>query len=352
MALKIGIIGCGSIGTLHCNSYKNMGDRVEFVACCDIVEEKAKRYAETYGFKKYYTDVHTMMAECELDAVSVTTWNAAHAECTVAALEGGANVLCEKPMAMNTAEALVMQAAAEKAGKLLMIGFVRRHGNDAATALDYIEGGYLGEIYHIDTTYMRCAGFPGNWFGDKAYSGGGPLIDLGVHMIDLSRYLAGNPKPVCVFGQTFSKLGPRDNLKSVPLPWTSSSNLPQPKFNVEDLVTAMIRFDNGMVMNVKASFSLHASRDSQTLDIYGTKGGLTLNPFVIHTEVGDRLADIQIKGNVGEGDFFTNEIRNFIDSVEGKAECKAPAKDGVELMRILDAIYQSAETGKSVDIMR
>ncbi len=352
MAIRLGIIGCGAIGNLHCLSYQKLGERVEFVACCDIVEEKAKDFVDRFGFKKYYTDAKTMMEECELDAVSVTTWNAAHMECTITALEGGANVLCEKPMAMNTAEALAMQAAAEKAGKLLMIGFVRRHGNDAETALDYIRGGYLGEIYHIDTTYLRCAGFPGNWFGNKELSGGGPLIDLGVHMIDLGRYLAGKPKPVTVFGVTFNKLGPRDNLKGVVLPWSASSDQPQPKFNVEDFVTAMIRFDNGMVMNVKASFSLHAEKDTGTLDMYGTKGGLTLAPFTIHTEMADRLVDVQVKGDTGTGEFFVAEMKNFLDACEGKAECKAPAEDGVELMRILDAIYQSAETGKSVDIIR
>lgn len=352
MAIKVGLIGCGAIANLHAQAYQKLGDRVELVACCDIIEERAKNYSERYGYKKTYTDAETMLAECDLDAVSVCTWNAAHAKCTIAALKAGVNVLCEKPMAMNTAEALEMQAEAEKAGKLLMIGFVRRHGNDAAAARDFIDKGFLGEIYHIKTSYLRRAGFPGNWFGDKAYSGGGPLIDLGVHMIDLSRYLAGNPKPVSVYGATFNKIGPRDNLKSVILPWQAETTIEKPEFNVEDLVTAMIRFDNGMVLCADASFSLNIKDDYQCLKIYGTKAGLDLTPFEIYSEENDMLADIKIRGNVGEGDFFGAEIRNFIDSIEGKAVCKAPAEDGVELMRILDAIYESAETGKSVDITR
>ena len=352
MAMKIGLIGCGSIGSCHAGAYKNLSDRVELVACCDIVEGRAKNYAERYGFEKYYTDINTMFEECELDAVSVCVWNSAHKDCTITALRNGANVICEKPMAMNTAEALEMQTEAEKAGKLLMIGFVRRHGNDAATALDFIKKDYLGEIYHMKASYIRRVGFPGNWFGDKEYSGGGPLIDLGVHIIDLCRYLAGNPKPVTVFGVTFDKLGARDNVRGNVPAWTAESTVDKPKFNVEDMAIATIRFDNGMVLSAEASFSLHVENDYQKIELFGTKAGLNLSPFTLYTECNDMLADVVIRGNVGCGDFFTEEIRNFLDSIEGKAECKAPAEDGVELMRILDAIYESARTGRSVDIVR
>lgn len=122
MATKLAIVGCGSIAHMHADAYKKLGDRVEFVACCDIEEERAKAFAERFGFAKYYTDEQQMFDECEIDAVSVCTWNSAHKECTMIALNNKANVLCEKPMAMNTAEALEMKACAEKNGKLLMIG--------------------------------------------------------------------------------------------------------------------------------------------------------------------------------------------------------------------------------------
>lgn len=354
MALKVAIVGCGSIAHLHADSYKKLGDRVELVACCDIEEEKAKAFAERFGFAKYYTDESKMLAECELDAVNVCTWNAAHKECTVLALNAGVNVLCEKPMAMNTAEALEMKECAEKNGKLLMIGFVRRHGIDAATALDFIDKGFLGDIYYVKASYLRRAGFPGNWFGDKKYSGGGPLIDLGVHVIDLSRYLMGNPKPVTVFGVTFDKLKARKNLKSVVLPWESSAPTKKKEydFTVEDFVSAMIRFDNGAVMHVEASFSLNNKGDTGNVELFGDKAGLTLNPFELHTECNDMLADTVIRANIGEGDFFRAEMENFVNAIEGIAPCKAPAEDGVELMRILDAIYRSAECGESVNIER
>lgn len=204
----------------------------------------------------------------------------------------------------------------------------------------------------MKASYIRRVGFPGNWFGDKEYSGGGPLIDLGVHIIDLCRYLAGNPKPVTVYGVTFNKLGSRDNIRGNVPAWTSEVTVQKPKFNVEDMAIATIRFDNGIVLTAEASFSLHVKEDYQHIELFGTKAGLNLSPFTLYTECNDMLADVAIRGNVGEGDFFTAEMRNFLDAIEGKAECKAPAEDGVELMRILDAIYESAATGKSVDIVR
>jgi len=352
MKIRLGLIGCGSIGAFHSNAYKNISDRVEFVACCDLIEDRAKYFSERYGWGKYYTDVDTMMAECDLDAVSVCTWNSAHKECTVKALRAGAHVLCEKPMAMNTAEAEEMLATAKEMDRLLMIGFVRRHGNDAATALDFIEKGYLGDVYHMKASYIRRKGFPGNWFGDKEYSGGGPLIDLGVHIIDLCRYLAGNPKPVTVYGVTFDRLGPLDNIRGGVSAWAAQETVKKPKFNVEDMALATIRFDNGMVLTAEASFSLFVKEDFQKIELFGTKAGLDLGTFTLHSTCNDMMADIKIRGNVGEGDFFTEEMRNFLDSIEGKAPCKAPGEDGVELMRILDAIYESAATGKSVDIVR
>ena len=354
MSLKVGLIGCGCIGNFHASQYRDIGkDRVEMVACCDIDAEKAERFAKDYNIPNWYASKEEMLAAHKFDGISVGTWNSAHKECTIAALEAGAHVICEKPMAMNTAEALEMKAAAEKAGKLLMIGFVRRHGNDAATALDFINKGYLGDIYYAKASYIRRQGFPGGWFGDKRYSGGGPLIDLGVHVIDLTRYLIGNPRPKTVFGVTSDKLKDR-KVKSAILPWESSTSAKKNEFEytVEDFVSAMITFENGTTLQVEASFSLNCGNEQGGIRLYGDKAGLTLSPFTLHGVCNDMLADIAIQGNTGEGPMFRNEIENFLNAIEGIAPCKAPADDGVELMRILDAIYESAATGKSVDIIR
>ncbi len=352
MALRVGIIGNGGIANAHMDGYKALGDEVELVACCDINFPKAQAYAEKYGIPNCYDNCYDMLKENDLDIVSVCTWNNAHAECSIAALNAGCHVLCEKPMAMNTEEALRMKAAAEKNGKLLMIGFVRRHGNDAAAAIDYIEKGHLGEIYYAKASYLRRCGFPGGWFGNKELSGGGPLIDLGVHVIDLSRYIMGCPKPVTVFGATFNKIGARSHIRGTE--WHSETVMEEEIFTVEDLATAMIRFDNGAVLHIEASFNLNTKSNCGDISFYGDKAGLNLDPFELYTEFNNQLADIVPHGK-NDFDFsrdFKREVKNFVDSVNGKAKCKAPAEDGLELMRILDAIYLSAKTGKSVDIER
>ena len=164
--LKIGVIGNGNISGVHLRAY-SLNPNVEIYALCDINEKAMQRRAKEYGVTRLFTDVNEMVKLPELDAVSVCTWNAAHAECAIAALNAGKHVLCEKPMAMNADEARRMQEAAEKNGKLLMIGFVRRFGNDCAILKDFIDNGYFGDIYYAKATYLRRKGCPGGWFGTR-----------------------------------------------------------------------------------------------------------------------------------------------------------------------------------------
>ena len=345
--LRIGIIGCGNISHCHLQGYQALSDRCELVACCDLDEAKAKKYAETNGFAHYYKDYNEMVQKEQLDAVSVCTWNAAHAGASIAALNAGINVLCEKPMAMNATEAKAMKEAAEKNGKLLMIGFVRRFGNDADILKKFIDAGSMGDLYFAKATYLRRNGCPGGWFGDKEYSGGGPLIDLGVHVIDLCRYLAGGPKPVSVFGVTYNNLG--DNRAGGTKDWVSKNGLGiNFKYTVEDFATALIRFDNGMTLNVEASFNLNIKHDTGNIELFGTKAGARIDPQIeFFTDMNNMFVDVKPAGNTAL-DFnglFNREIKHFVDCVQNGDECRAPAVDGVMLMKILDAIYESARTG-------
>lgn len=347
--LKIGIIGCGSISKEHIGAYSRHPD-AELYALCDINPVQLKKAAEACGVARTFTDMADMLALPELDAVSICTWNSAHAECAIAALEAGKHVLCEKPMALCTAEALQMEAAAQKAGKLLMIGFVRRFGNDCEIVKDFIDAGDLGELYYSKATYLRRNGNPGGWFGDKARSGGGPLIDLGVHVIDLVRYLMGNPRPVSVYGATFQKLFDRKNIKLFG-GYASEGRSDQDICDVEDLAAAMIRFDNGAVLHIEASFSLNIKQDTGTIELFGTKGGASLSPELeLYTERNGYLIDVGLAHPTAL-DFnglFDKEIAHFIDCIQTGAACRVPAKDGVSIMRILDAVYESARTGHEV----
>ncbi len=350
--LKMAIIGTGGISNEHIRGYIN-NPNTELYAFCDINPERLNKMAQEYGVpaERCFTDKDEMLAALpEIDAVSVCTWNSAHAECTIAALNAGKHVICEKPMAMNSKEAEEMLEAAKRNNKLLMIGFVRRHGNDCKVVKDYIDTGFFGDLYYAKATYLRRNGNPGGWFGDKSRSGGGPLIDLGVHVIDLVRYLFGNPKPVSVYGVTFQKLFNRPNVIGGKA-WQATSVGSADICDVEDLASALIRFDNGAVLSVEAAFSLNIKKDEGNIELFGTKAGAKLDPQVeIFSELNDRMVNIGFAQNTAlsfDG-LFQNEINHYVDCILGKAECIAPAQDGVEMMKILDAVYESARTGHEV----
>ena len=351
--LRVGIIGTGGISHCHMNGYKELekAGRVEVVACCDINEPKLNAYCDRYGVAKRYTDCREMMKNEQLDCVSVCTWNSAHKECTIVAIEGGANVICEKPMALNAKEAEEMLETAKRTGKLLQVGFVRRFGEDSDAVRKLIDDGTFGDIYYAKATYLRQNGCPGGWFGDRAFSGGGPLIDLGVHVIDLTRYLAGSPKPVSAFGVTYDNLGP-DRANSDSKAWTVETRPGEHPYNVEDLCVAMVRFDNGFTLSVEASFNLNIEGDIGDVQLFGTKAGTSMNSMRILTASEGKFITFTPEG---EHSFrftpaFNEEIKGFIDASEGLVPCKASAEDGLWLMKIIDAIYESAKIGKSVEI--
>lgn len=348
--LKIAVIGVGNISRWHITSYLNNPD-TELVAFCDINPETLRRRGEEFGVSALYESYDEMLEKTpEIDLVSVCTWNNAHAAAAIAALNAGKHVLCEKPMAMNAAQAEEMRRAAEKNGKVLQVGFVRRFGQDAAVIRDFRES--LGELYFARASYVRRNGNPGGWFGNKALSGGGPLIDLGVHVIDLVRYLMGNPKPVSVYGASFRKLGDRKNIRT-PRAYSATVTANADVCDVEDLAAALIRFDNGAVLDVQAGFSLNLGKDETNIELFGTKGGVKLDPeFRLYTEMNDYLADVNLAASTGF-DFeraFQCEIDSFVGAAQGKNPVLASADDGVELMKILDAVYRSAETGHEVPI--
>ena len=347
--LKVGVIGTGGISGVHLGGYSR-NPNVEIYALCDINEKNLARRAEEYKVSRTFTDYREMLALPELDAVSVCTWNSAHAECAIAALRAGKHVLCEKPMALNTAQAEEMEKAAKESGKLLMIGFVRRFGNDCAVLKDFIDGGSFGDIYYAKAQYLRRKGCPGGWFGDKSRSGGGPLIDLGVHVIDLCRYLMGGPQPVSVYGATFNKLGDRRQIKDA-RGYSSTVVSQEDIFDVEDMATALIRFDNGAVLSVEASFSLNIEKDVGNIELFGTRAGCKLDPeLTIFTDMNQYLANVKLAQSTAlsfDG-LFDNEINHSVECIETGRPCRNPAQDGVTLMRILDGIYESARTGHEV----
>ncbi len=349
--LRIAIIGTGGISNSHMGGYKAIPDKCEVVAVCDLDENKVKNYAKNYGVPAYYTDFNEMFANEKIDAVSVCTWNSSHKPATIAALKAGCHVICEKPMAMNTAEAEEMLAVAKENNRILMVGFVRRFGNDADLIRQFSNGGTLGDLYYAKATYLRRNGCPGGWFGDKEYAGGGPLIDLGVHVIDLVRFLAGNPKPISAYGVTYNNLDP--NRAGGGQSWVSTTAGHSFKHDVEDMAAAMIRFDNGLTLSVEASFKLNLKNDRGEIELFGTKAGAKIDPQVeFFGDMNGRFVNIKPFGDsaLSFDGLFAREIDHFVECCFGNCECIAPAEDGVVLMKILDAIYESAKTGHEVVI--
>ncbi len=355
MALKVGIIGNGGIANSHMHGYLALGDRVEVVACCDINFEKAKEFAARYNIPNVYDNCYDMLRCNKLDMADVCTWNAAHCECTVTALNAGVNVLCEKPMAMKTAEAEKMLKTAKRCKKKLGIDFSYRFKPQSRAMKDMIEQGALGEIYYARSVWFRRRGITGlaandfntgsgksapmgSWFFDKKQSGGGPLIDLGVHRLDLALWLMGSPKPVWVMASTYTKFG--DKL---------AKQCGQ-KYTVEDLACAMIKFDNGATLELDASWASNIKENElQTIRLLGDKGGMyqyNLNEgYTYDVEYYSEMAGRAFDSKMHTAQPVPSAYALFVDAVRDDTPFLVQPEDGVKVMKILDAIYRSAKTG-------
>ncbi len=349
--LRIGLVGAGNIAGAHLEAYKSVPN-AEIVAICDINPEVLAETAAKYGIEKTYPNETEMIKNEQLDAVDVCVWNCSHASCSIEALDAGLHVLCEKPMATSAAEAEAMLEAAKRNDRLLMIGFVMRFDSETIIAKDFIDKDYLGDIYYSKATYLRRHGAPGGWFSDKSRSAGGPVIDLGVHVIDLTRYLMGSPKPVSVYAVTQDKLKNRPFLKT-DVVWRAKDSTDDDIYDVEDFAVALIKYEDGQTTLLETSYSLNGEECTKK-EVFGTKGGMNLNgaDMKIYTVVNDYLADISPKTTSYKNykPLFDAEMAHFVDCVLNGTECKATAEDGIVVMKILDAIYESARTGHEVII--
>lgn len=348
--LGVGVIGTGSIAGCHLGAYAEHPD-AGLVAVCDLNLDRAESAAEKFGAQRAYDSVDQLLADDAVDAVSVCTWNNTHAQFAIAALEAGKHVLVEKPLSRTYAEAQAVEEAAAASDRVLQVGFVRRHSPNCKVLKSFIDAGELGEIYYAKASCIRRMGNPGGWFANKEISGGGPLIDIGVHVIDLCWYLMGSPRAVTVSANAYTKLGNRANITT--LPRYKAADYDPEQNTVEDMVNAAIRFEGGASLLLETSYSLHAAKNALNVSVYGDKGGAELEPLEIATEkhgtiinVTPQLASPTFQLDKG----FANEIDNFVGACTGRVEGVAPAWHGAEIMKIIDAIYRSAETGAEVTL--
>ncbi|MFI2858550.1 Gfo/Idh/MocA family protein [Paenibacillus sp. JSM ZJ436] len=347
--LNIGLIGSGSISESHLKAY-SANPKVRLAAVCDLNEPRAREKAEKYDIPNVYSNYKELLANSEVDAVSICTWNNSHAEISIAALQAGKHVLCEKPLCKTVEEALQVQEAVRESGKTLQVGYVRRHASSIHVLKKFIDEDELGEIYFAKASLIRRLGNPGGWFADQERSGGGPLIDIGVHVIDLCWYLMGKPKVKSVSGNTYNRLGNRSHIQN--LDFYKAADYDAALNNVEDMANALIRFENGASLLVDVSFTLHARDNSAQINIYGDKGGAEIEPKLsIVTERHNTIINVEPQLTHPGFEFqgaFDQEISHFVDSCLGLIQTNSPVEDGVEMIKILNAVYQSAAEGREI----
>jgi len=341
-AVGAAVIGVG-IGRAHLGGYAKSPD-AKILAVCDINPERARAAATEFGVEHVFSDYREMLKLDHLDAVSVCLPNYLHAAVTIKCLRAGKHVMCEKPLAMNAREGERMVRAARESGKILMLAVNRRFQGETGLLKRFIDDGELGRIYFAKAGWLRRRGIPRGWFSVKQMAGGGPLIDLGVHMLDLAWYLMGRPKPVRASGVTYNEIGARGADMGG---WGVGHG--GGKFDVEDLAAGLVRFEGGRAIQLEVSWASHIERDRTFLDLYGTKGGATLEPqFRIFAD--RQGVHVDMSPEAPRVSSYEMEIANFIDSILGRAEPIAPAEDGLMVQRMLDAIYRSASLGREVAV--
>jgi predicted dehydrogenase len=345
--VRVGIIGVG-IGQAHIRGYSQV-ENARVVALCDINEERARQVARDCSVldADILSDHRALLERDDIDAVSVCLPNKLHRPVAVDALEAGKHVLCEKPLALDAREAQEIADAAQKAGKKCMVAQVKRFSPEAQLLKKLVDGGELGPIYYAKSYWFRKRGIPGygGWFTTKSLSGGGPLIDIGVHLLDAAWWLAGCPRPLSAFGATYAEFGPQGRGIGA---W-SADKKPEGTFDVEDLAVALIRFEGGLTINLEVSWALHAAQEKQSVELYGREGGVEWsNKLSLVRDLHGAPATSKIE--VPRGDAWGNEMRHFINCITHDTTPDPDARQGVVMMKMLESIYASAASGHEVVI--
>lgn len=340
--VRVGVIGLG-IGRWHVESYLAIPE-TKVAALCDIDEEKLKSAATRYGIARVYTDYEELCQSNNVDAVSICVPNYIHRPVAVCALEHGKHILCEKPLSVSPDEGSKILKAASKFPDLkAMVAMKFRFNKDSVYIKNMVENGDMGEVYYGFTTYLRqLGGIPGmgGWFTKKKLSGGGPLIDNGVHFLDLIWWLMGCPKPVAAFGTTYAKFGPYgEGAKG----WTGTPS--SDVFDVEDLALGIIKFADGSTVMLDNAWAAFVDKEVIGMRLCGTKGGATLWPFRICYEENGQIVSKTPALTKVESE---NQFKHFIDCILNDIQPISTIEQGVTVLRMLDAIYRSAEAGESV----
>ncbi len=352
--LKVGIIGTGWIAGAHCESYLQMPD-VEIVAGADLIPGKAEKFFKKYGLEnaRCYPDHKSMLENEELDAVSICTYNATHAECTIDALLKGVPVLLEKPMCVTTDEAVEIMKAEKASGKILSIGFQPRMDENMKMIKKIVESGTLGKIYYIQTGGGRRRGIPNSTFIEKKTAGIGAMGDIGCYSMDMVLNAIGYPKPLTVTGYTSNFFGTNPKYNN---PADAA------RFDVEDFAAAFVRLEGDIILDFRISWAMHVNTPGDTI-IMGTEGALRIpstdcwngtvgGPMTLYHDVAGEQCEtiIPIVPNKDDKGLFYHKVRSFLDAVKNNGEAPVPTSQILYNQAIIDGIAKSAELGREIEI--
>ncbi len=340
--VRVGVIGLG-MGKVHLKNFHESPD-AEVVAICDMNESLLEEMKEEYQVPFAFTEYKKMLRMKDLDAVSIATPNVFHASMTIDAIRKGKHVLCEKPMAMNARQAERMVEESKKHNKKIMIHFNQRYSPASRCVKKYIDEGHLGEVYYIKTGWLRQMGAPMRpSFTDKSISGGGPLIDLGVHRLDFVLWLLGYPRVLTVSAGTFDKIA-GDKVRGKGL-----------KYDVEDLGVAMLRLENGAVLMLEASWAtMIVYNDEMSTQMFGTKG--SFEQKTVDYKVSELKFISEKKNKIVEETPIIKENngtaqQHFVECILKDIEPEVSGLHGLQIMKILDAIYKSSRLGREVRVL-
>jgi predicted dehydrogenase len=346
--IRLGIIGAGNIGNVHINIFKQLAADVDIVAVTDSYNPLAQLRAAEHTIPKCYMTSEELIQDPDIDAVVIGVPNQWHAPLAVQALRAGKHVLLEKPMAIDVPSAREIIRAQRESGKVLMIPHQMRWEWLPLQVKQQVDNGAIGQIYNAKVGWFRRKGIPGwgTWFTKREESGGGPLIDIGVHMLDLAFFFMGNVKPVSVYGSTYAEFGPRKRgIGTWGSPnWNGS-------FNVEDLATAMIKMDNGSTLTIEVSWAVHMDTDSKHfVHLMGTEGGASIRGTQgkLLTETFERATEVELITPDNDEGSRIRVSRHFIECIREGKEPTTSALAGFTNNLILDAIYESSRTGHEV----
>lgn len=348
--MKVAIIGCGTIANAaHIPAYMKNPD-VEIKYFCDVIPERAQAAVEKYGCGTAVSDYRQVLADPEIEAVSVCTPNNMHPVVSIDAMRAGKNVLCEKPAARTYAEALEMQKVQHETGKILNIGVVNRFNDSVNLIKKYIDGGKLGEVYHVYVSFRAHRSIPGlgGAFTTKAIAGGGALIDWGVHYLDIVMYCCGDPKPVTVSGETFCKLGKDMKNYAYKNMWAENTKNLNGTYDVDDSVAALIRTE-GPVINVNGAWAQNIGEAETYIDFMGDKGGIRLaygSDFTVYTAEYGAL--VEYKPEFTMRNHFENEINAFVDCVRTGEKLPSHIDTVIVTAKMMQAIYDSSDAHREI----